>query len=173
MHGSHARENGWKWTFSISELISRTHFRLRHHSTKQRNCIWKEVLESGTPKGDHKSHAEVDNRGIDCLRLCIKGGLSLLVANVHKLVRNSSMENPFSELNKKKLPTGESLSCIILLPNYWCDHLVFMMISANLCNMYSFRVSSYNLLISHYGFNHLEFDWVNHVQQTDLIASWP
>ena len=83
------------------------------------------------------------------------------------------MENPFAKLNKKKMPTAESLSYIILLPNYWRDHLVFMMISANLCNMYAIRVSSYNLLISRYGFNCLEFDWVNHVQQTDLIASWP
>ena len=173
MHGSHAHGNGWKWAFSIFELIPRTHFWLRHHSIKQKNFIWKEVLESGTPKGGHKSHAKAKNRGMECPRLCIEGGLSLLVANVHKLVRNSSIENPLAKLNKKKLPTAESLSCIILLPNYWRDHLVFMMISANLCNMYSIRAYSYSLLISRDGFNHPEFDWVNHVQQIDSTASWP
>ena len=76
------------------------------------------MLESGTLKCGHKSHAKAESRGIDCLRLCIKGGLSLYVANVHKLVRTSSMENPLAKLNKKKLPTTESLSYIILLQTY-------------------------------------------------------
>ena len=82
------------------------------------------------------------------------------------------MENPLVKPNQK-LPTAESFSCIILLPDYWRDHLVFMMVSANLCNIYSIRASSYSLLIPHYGFNHPEFDWVNQVQQADSTASRP
>ena len=38
------------------------------------------MLESGTQKSGNKSHAEVGNRGMDCLILCIEGGFSLLVA---------------------------------------------------------------------------------------------
>ena len=40
---------------------------------------------------------------MDYPRLYIEGGLSLLVTNIHKLVRTSSMENPLANLNKKKI----------------------------------------------------------------------